>query len=397
MTESNSSIREKEISESGIYDDISVNETVYKPKCKFNIDSFTTAASVERLIDDLNNKIIKIPEFQRPYVWSKKDQKTNRHRPSLFIDSILLSLPIPPIIIYREPKADEVGFLIDGLQRLSTLKYFVEGYFDKDKKQEFRLIGDGINELWNNKTYAELSEEIRRRLMRAYISVMYIRQITPEPKLGTQEVSSVYLLFDRLNSGGISLHPHERRGVLAINNVDLIKMFKEIYAFDGWYVIFPRTIMNFEKKPENKTRIEEYIFRVYAFTLFSRNYEGNVTKFLDRFTIEYKLKETEKLEIIEATKKVLGFLSYMSGKKNKSQKKLFYPDGRFNLTFFESVFSALLSFVMKNKKKEIEEDWFNSKYRKFLKENEDIKTAKESTTNQSVVKKRLEKANQIFQ
>lgn len=74
---------------------------------QYNIDTYTNAIPVERLVSDFIAGIIKVPEFQRPYVWQKRDDKTERHRPSLFIDSILQGLPIPPISIYKDAKARE--------------------------------------------------------------------------------------------------------------------------------------------------------------------------------------------------------------------------------------------------------------------------------------------------
>lgn len=42
---------------------------------QYNINTYTNAIPVERLVNDFNSGIIKIPAFQRPYVWQKKTRK----------------------------------------------------------------------------------------------------------------------------------------------------------------------------------------------------------------------------------------------------------------------------------------------------------------------------------
>ena len=132
------------------YSDVEGCESHDNTEFQYNIDTYTNAIPVERLVKDFTSNIIQIPSFQRPYVWEKKDSKTARHRPSLFIDSILQGLPIPPISIYKDATAREEGLLIDGQQRLTTLAWFINQQL-AGKPKVFRLQGEGINESWNNK------------------------------------------------------------------------------------------------------------------------------------------------------------------------------------------------------------------------------------------------------
>jgi len=55
------------------------------------------------------------PEFQRLFRWDIT-------RKTRFIESILLSIPIPPIFVFQDE--DGNWELIDGLQRLSTVLEF---------------------------------------------------------------------------------------------------------------------------------------------------------------------------------------------------------------------------------------------------------------------------------
>ncbi len=310
---------------------------------QYNIDTYTNAIPVERLVNDFNAGIIKIPPFQRPYVWQKKDPKTERHRPSLFIDSILQGLPIPPISIYKDATAREEGLLIDGQQRIKTLSWFMTGILE-GKKNKFSLKGEGINEAWIGKSFTDLDIQYKDFLKRAYIPVTYIRQLN-EDRPPMPNASSLYVLFDRLNSGGFSLEPHEKRSVLIIynKNSDGLKYFLDkIYAMPEWDHILPN--INIDEDPSQITKRHELIFRVYAFLLYKDKYKGNIAKFLDDFMLNYQMLNNEANKLIELTNIALSLLIEL---KN-SIGRLFYPNGKFNTAFYESFFIALLSQLKQN-------------------------------------------------
>ena len=63
----------------------------------------------------LDGELIIQPEFQRLFRWSEKQQ-------SLFIESLILDMPIPPI--YVDEQQDGSYVLVDGLQRISTYLNF---------------------------------------------------------------------------------------------------------------------------------------------------------------------------------------------------------------------------------------------------------------------------------
>lgn len=278
---------------------------------QYNIDAYTNAIPVERLVNDFTSNIIQIPPFQRPYVWDKRDSKTARHRPSLFVDSILQGLPTPPISIYRDAIAREKGLLIDGQQRLTTLAWFIKQEL-AGKHRAFKLQGEGINAAWNGKTFSELPHQYQDFLLRAYIPVTYIRQLNgdtpPMPR-----ASSLFVLFDRLNSGGVALAPHEKRSVLIIYNHtrDILKdFFETLYAMPEWESILPKKI-----KSGNITLFTELIFRVYAFLLYKKHYNGNIAKFLDEFMLKYSLDIKNKESLLKTTQNVLSNLASLKQKR----------------------------------------------------------------------------------
>ena len=63
-----------------------------------------------------NHTITLAPNFQRNFVWDVK-------RKSLLIESMMLRIPIP--MFYVSEDKDGVWEVVDGLQRLTTIKDFI--------------------------------------------------------------------------------------------------------------------------------------------------------------------------------------------------------------------------------------------------------------------------------
>lgn len=177
--------------------------------------------SFNELYDMYNEKELIIqPEFQRLFRWTEKQQ-------SLFIESLLLDMPIPPI--YVDEQNDGSYVLVDGLQRISSYLNFrgvelttniekleletndnqILDYDDDDVslfaqiKPGFELTGCEIRKDLNGKTYDDLSIIDRRNLKRVFIRVEVLTK--------DNEKSIKYHMFKRLNSGGALLSQQELR------------------------------------------------------------------------------------------------------------------------------------------------------------------------------------------
>ena len=77
-----------------------------------------SVSDIVRMIEDKDIRLD--PEYQRNYVWDNK-------KASMLIESIILNVPIP--VIYVSQEEDDSWSVIDGLQRLSSLKRFFDGKF----------------------------------------------------------------------------------------------------------------------------------------------------------------------------------------------------------------------------------------------------------------------------
>lgn len=100
----------------------------------WNTEIFT----VLRLSENIKNKTIKVPHYQRGQVW-RKSQKEK------LIDSIKKGFPIGTILLYK--KSDNTYQLIDGLQRSATLYEYLNSpieFFD-----ESDLSDESLNNIYD--------------------------------------------------------------------------------------------------------------------------------------------------------------------------------------------------------------------------------------------------------
>jgi hypothetical protein len=214
---------------------------------------------VFHLVTQLRNGDIVIPTFQRGYVWSLRDA-------SRFVESLLFGLPVPNIFLSVEQESQKL-LVVDGRQRLSTIQYFYDGIWPITKR-EFSLRGTGEKGKYEGSTYKSLPDVDKRRLDHAQLRASIIRQDAP-----SEDSSSIYHVFERLNTSGVSLTPQEIRAAIyhggfsdLIGDLNKNRQWREIYG------------------PENKfMRDQELILRFFAFYYNLPNYKTPMKEFLNKF------------------------------------------------------------------------------------------------------------------
>ncbi len=224
---------------------------------KYAITSYGADYPVDSLVKRMQEGAIFIPPFQRGYVWSHTQA-------SLFIESLLLGLPVPGIFLYREEETKKL-LVVDGQQRLRTLQYFQEGVFPPTQR-EFALRG--ISSEFNTATYKTLSEGDRLRLNDSVLHATIVKQDKP-----SEDKSSIYHLFNRLNTGGTLLLPQEIRA--CIYHGPFSDLLKQINSNLGWRSIYGPI--------SKRMRDQELILRFFALHFSQDSYTRPMKEFLNTY------------------------------------------------------------------------------------------------------------------
>jgi len=191
--------------------------------------------------------------FQREYVWTKPQADH-------FIESLLLGLPVPGIFLVKE--ANGKHLVLDGQQRLKTLDSFYAGLF---QGKEYKL--ENVQEKWRDKTYKTLHADDRRRLDDSIIHATVVRQDEP-----TEDQSSIYLIFERLNSGGTFLQPQEIR--VALYHGQFASLLSKLNDNEKWRALYGK------KSPRLKDL--ELILRFFSMYFYAEKYSRPMKDFLNR-------------------------------------------------------------------------------------------------------------------
>ncbi|MCR4700057.1 MAG: DUF262 domain-containing protein [Bacteroidaceae bacterium] len=285
--------------------DISVQLSEQKRLVDFKTYDF----SVKELVSMINDGIIDIsPEYQRKFRWDDGRQ-------SMLIESIFLGIPVPSL--FMATNGDATWEVIDGLQRLGSIVRFVADIDSlarkKVGKNDFlRLKGLGKLTEMNGKTIEDISTALKLDFLLKPIKV-----ITLSDK---SDFQVRFDLFERLNTGGITLTDQEIRNCVYKGSFnDFIKRLSKDNRLR-------RLTMKPKSASEDGT-YEELVLRFFAY-LYGRDlFEHNVKDFLNRFMSEasnYDEKEYE--AIFDRVFDELSGLPYgiVKNKKRKTTSIVFW-------------------------------------------------------------------------
>lgn len=288
----------------------------------FNITSWGADLSFRELVSMYDDNDLLKPELQRKYVWDITEA-------SRFIDSILLGLPVPSIFLANTK--DGKKLIIDGYQRIMTVYDYIKGIFSKDRRVFKLLDSDKINSRWKGKAFIELTDTEQRK-----IRTTTIHSIIFEQKHPNDNDTSLYQIFERINTSGKTLKPQEIRNCIyqgAFNS-----LLFELNRIPSWRLMFA-TI------EDHRMLDIEFILRFFALSDESvrnrKNGQLSLKQFLSRYMGSDESKNLTVLQerkisfstTIEALYQLLGETAFYNISPKDPDKYI----NKFHPTVFDSI------------------------------------------------------------
>ena len=353
--------------------------------------------NIKTIYDFIESGVMEIPNFQRNYVWDLK-------RASKLIESIIMGLPVPQIFLFE--KSRNKFLVIDGQQRLMTIYYFIKKRFPKRDKRAFigrvfdKIKGipdetlydntyfDNFNlylpsdvpdkkNILNGLNYSTLGEDYK-----TMFELITIRNVIIKQNIPPGDDSSIYEIFNRLNSGGMNLKPQEIR--YSLYNSRFYDLLYTLNQDERW-----RRLLGTDEDIHLKDI--EILLRAFALLIDGyENYKPSMLRFLNNFSKKNSNIEQEKINYLEKL-----FDAFLKECEKLNEKIFFSRTGKFNISMFEAIFASVCEDAFKNKNTEVS-PIDNSKL-KILKEDQEFFDASQSeTASKKNVIKRVERAKAIL-
>lgn len=262
--------------------------------------------SVSSLIGMMEKGDVTIPEFQRRYVWS--DRQASR-----LIESLIIQCPIP--VIYLNQEKDETFSVIDGNQRLNSLKRFLT--------DAFSLVGlTSYPELTGLK-YSQLDRRIQRHISnRVLRCTVILKETHPQVKFD---------VFERLNSGAVALTRQELRhglyyGSLLKTAANIAKELKLEKHLGG--------------RKDKRMKAEELVVRYWALSQGLGAYEKPLASFISSFAENNRNPSPEDLSDLVSNIKTAYVRSYEIFGRHCFSFAKENSGSRFNAAVFDAQMAA---------------------------------------------------------
>ena len=269
-------------------DIIRIQEQLDKNRRSVSFDSHDL--SVRQLYDMVCEKDIDIaPDYQRHFIWDDERQ-------SQLIESIFLGIPVPSL--FMATNKDSTWEVIDGLQRLTTIVNFI------GNDETIKSINSATKKLkltcleklsaFNGLYFEDLPKSIQLGFQTRPIRITVLND--------RSDFNVRYDLFERLNTGGVTLHPQE------IRNCVFVGEFNEFVKDCALNRDF-RDVVKVTKNAEKTGNFEELVLKFFAYYEDRNEFVHGVKEFLNDYmekkTHTFKNKKDLK-SLFESTFKQLN-------------------------------------------------------------------------------------------
>lgn len=279
--------------------------------------------TVETICRQIQLKNIDLnPRFQRRNAWTDE-------RRSLLIESLVVGIPVPEIVLAEHPKQKKSFIVIDGKQRLLALSGFIDPTDSPSwerPKLKGLLVRSDLNGVSFQEMQSEANAETRRRLLNADIRCTVIANFNDEAVL--------YQIFYRLNTGSVPLSTQELRQ-------SLIRGDFANFLVDYTNTVHPIHHVLGLDEPDPRMRDVELLLRLMALMEYAPFFRGDLKRFLDssmqRFSDGWPLNRAVVEGYLARIDAAIARLKKFSEVRHIGRK---ITDGKYESRFNKAVFEV---------------------------------------------------------
>ena len=277
--------------------------------------------TVDTIAERLKDETIFVPEYQRRYVWT--DAQASR-----LIESLIIQCPIP--VIYLNQESDERLAVIDGNQRLTSIRRYLNN--------EFPLKGlTAYPELEGNRFHTLDPRFQRHVINRTLRCIVILKDTHPQVKFD---------VFERLNTGAVRLTPQELRHGLYYG--DLVNLATKV-ANDTKFAAL------LDIKVDKRMKAEELVLRFWALSERFTEYRKPLAGFINKFAEAHRsLSADEKAKLTQSFSSTLASVQHIFADlafKIFDERRV--VESRFNSALFDAQMLSIYQLRREGKLKNI--------------------------------------------
>ena len=252
------------------------------------------------------------------------------------------------------------------------MQYFYSGIW-KPTGERFDLRR--VHRHYQGQTYATLDDRDRRKLDNSIMHAIIVKQEGPPENAP----SSVYHIFERLNTGGIKLKPQEIRS--AVFHGKFSKLLEALNRNVDWRAVFGR--------PSKDMRDQELILRFFALVHDSDRYEKPMKEFLNKFMLANRhLLKFPGSKLTNEFEETLSLIEQQLG------RRVFKPKSAVNAALCDAI---LVGVARRLQKGEISRPTtIRDRYEDLLADDDFLSAINSATTDEENVKYRLKASTEAF-
>jgi uncharacterized protein with ParB-like and HNH nuclease domain len=240
---------------------MNISEQIANERRLVSFDTYDI--SVQQLTNMvLAGQIDLAPAYQRLFRWNSQKQ-------SQLVESIFLGIPVPDL--FMATNKDETWEVVDGVQRLSTIVHFCGEHDARLKLGLADLLRiEGLEKLTalNGLIFDDIPEAIKTRFQLRPVKVTTLND--------KSDKKVRFDLFERLNTGGVSLTAQEIRACVYRGRFsEFLRRLSQNNDF--------KAVVKLQKSKELDATREEYVLRFFAFFHRYKKFQHSVIGFLNDY------------------------------------------------------------------------------------------------------------------